>query len=93
MARNLVVVIGDIDRCVEAAAARLCAPVRITVDADVRRVAVHSNNLYTAGQLRRFGVTVTERVPMAVRLSDANARYLAADPFRGVRRAGRRGRP
>jgi GTP cyclohydrolase II len=35
-------------------------------------------------QLRRFGVTVTERVPTAVHLSSANARYLATKAQRGA---------
>jgi GTP cyclohydrolase II len=37
-----------------------------------------SNNPDKAGQLESFGVTVTERVPTAVHLSEANSRYLAA---------------
>jgi GTP cyclohydrolase II len=47
------------------------------------RVALLSNNPDKAGQLDRFGVTVTERVPTGVHLSAANARYLAAKAFNG----------
>src|SRR5581483_6128115 len=43
----------------------------------VFRVALLTNNPDKARQLERSGVTVTERVPTAVHLSDANARYLA----------------
>ena len=47
------------------------------------RVALLSNNPDKAGQLGRFGVTVTRRVPTGVHLSDANARYLATKARRG----------
>jgi GTP cyclohydrolase II len=49
----------------------------------VSRVALLSNNPDKARQLGRFGVTVTERVPTGVHLSDANARYLATKALRG----------
>jgi GTP cyclohydrolase II len=47
------------------------------------RVALLSNNPDKARQLARFGVTVTERVPTRVHLSNANARYLATKARRG----------
>ena len=47
------------------------------------RVTLLSNNPDKARQLGRFGVTVTERVPTGVHLSDANARYLATKARRG----------
>ncbi len=47
-------------------------------------VAVLSNNPDKADQLERLGVTVTERVPTAVHLSPANARYLATKARRGA---------
>jgi GTP cyclohydrolase II len=50
----------------------------------VRRAALLSNNPDKARQLRRFGVTVSERVPTAVHLSEANARYLATKAQRGA---------
>ena len=50
----------------------------------VRQVALLSNNPDKAQQLQRFGITVTERVPTAVHLSDANARYLATKAHRGA---------
>jgi GTP cyclohydrolase II len=50
----------------------------------VLRVALLSNNPDKARQLERFGVTVTERVPTAVHLSPANARYLATKARRGA---------
>jgi len=49
----------------------------------VLRIALLTNNPDKARQLRRFGVTVTERVPTAVHLSYANARYLATKARRG----------
>ncbi len=49
----------------------------------VTRVALLSNNPDKAEQLARLGVSVTERVPTGVHLSEANVRYLAAK----VRRA------
>jgi GTP cyclohydrolase II len=48
------------------------------------RVAVLSNNPDKSDQLERLGVTVTERVPTAVHLSPANARYLATKARRGA---------
>src|SRR3954466_872019 len=50
----------------------------------VSRVALLSNNPDKARQLRRFGVTVTARVPTAVHLSAANARYLVTKARRGA---------
>ena len=43
-----------------------------------RRVALLSNNPDKAEQLGALGIDVVERVPTAVHLSTANARYLAA---------------
>jgi GTP cyclohydrolase II len=48
------------------------------------RIALLSNNPDKAQQLRRFGVSVTERVPTAVHLSATNARYLATKARRGA---------
>ena len=48
------------------------------------RVALLSNNPDKAQQLRRFGVTVAERVPTEVHLSASNARYLATKARRGA---------
>jgi GTP cyclohydrolase II len=48
------------------------------------QVALLSNNPDKAEQLEGFGITVTERVPTAVHLSDANARYLATKAQRGA---------
>ena len=50
----------------------------------VPRVALLSNNPDKARQLRRFGVTVTQRVPTGVHLSATNARYLATKARRGA---------
>ncbi len=50
----------------------------------LQRVALLSNNPDKAAQLGRLGVTVAERVPTAVHLSPANARYLAAKARRGA---------
>jgi GTP cyclohydrolase II len=50
----------------------------------VPRVALLSNNPDKARQLRRFGVTVTARVPTGVHLSAANARYLVTKARRGA---------
>jgi GTP cyclohydrolase II len=50
----------------------------------VSRVALLTNNPDKAQQLRRFGVSVTARVPTAVHLSEANARYLATKARRGA---------
>jgi GTP cyclohydrolase II len=49
----------------------------------VSRTALLSNNPDKARQLGRFGVTVAERVPTGVHLSDTNARYLATKALRG----------
>ena len=49
----------------------------------VRQVALLSNNPDKAQQLQRFGITVAERVPTGVHLSDSNARYLATKAQRG----------
>jgi GTP cyclohydrolase II len=49
----------------------------------VTRVALLSNNPDKVRQLRRFGVTVTARVPTGVHLSATNARYLATKARRG----------
>ncbi|NJP34369.1 GTP cyclohydrolase II [Micromonospora thermarum] len=49
----------------------------------VDRVRLLSNNPDKAGQLRRLGITVTERVSTGVYLSPANAGYLAAKATRG----------
>jgi GTP cyclohydrolase II len=51
---------------------------------DVTRVALLSNNPDKATQLSNLGVTVTERLPTAVHLSAANARYLATKAHRGA---------
>jgi len=48
------------------------------------RVALLSNNPDKARQLGRFGVSVASRVPTAVHLSAANARYLATKARRGA---------
>jgi GTP cyclohydrolase II len=50
----------------------------------VSRVALLSNNPDKARQLRRFGVTVSARVPTGVHLSATNARYLATKAQRGA---------
>jgi GTP cyclohydrolase II len=50
----------------------------------LRRVALLSNNPDKATQLARHGVEVAERVPTALHLSSANARYLAAKAGRGA---------
>jgi GTP cyclohydrolase II len=49
----------------------------------VTRVALLSNNPDKAAQLTGHGVIVTERLPTAVHLSAANARYLATKAHRG----------
>jgi len=48
------------------------------------RIALLSNNPDKAEQLGRLGVTVTERVPTGVHLSEANAGYLATKAGRGA---------
>jgi GTP cyclohydrolase II len=48
------------------------------------RVALLSNNPDKAEQLCRLGVTVTERVPTGVHLSEANARYLSTKAQHGA---------
>ena len=50
----------------------------------VSRIALLSNNPDKAGQLRRFGIAVTEEVPTGVHLSAANARYLATKAASGA---------
>jgi GTP cyclohydrolase II len=50
----------------------------------VSRIALLSNNPDKARQLRRFGVTVTERVTTGVHLSATNARYLATKARRAA---------
>jgi GTP cyclohydrolase II len=50
----------------------------------VSRIALLSNNLDKARQLRRFGVTVDALVPTGVHLSAANARYLGTKARRGA---------
>ncbi|MGW9113377.1 GTP cyclohydrolase II [Microbacterium sp. NPDC055683] len=62
---------GEDERDYTAAAQMLRA-----VGADTIRLL--SNNPDKAGQLERLGVAVVERVPTAVHLSSANARYLRA---------------
>jgi hypothetical protein len=49
-----------------------------------QRVFSFSNNPDKARQLRRFGVTVTSRMPTGVHLSPTNARYLATKARRGA---------
>ncbi len=46
------------------------------------RIALLSNNPDKAAQLQRLGVEVSERVPTAVHLLTANARYLTAKVVR-----------
>jgi len=50
----------------------------------VARIALLSNNPDKATQLEELGVSVVERVPTGVHLSDANAGYLAAKADRGA---------
>ena len=50
----------------------------------VLRVALLTNNPDKARQLRRFGVTVSARVPTAAHVSSANAHYLATKARRGA---------
>jgi GTP cyclohydrolase II len=50
----------------------------------VSRVALLSNNPDKARQLRRYGMTVTARVPTGVHLSATNARYLATKARTGA---------
>jgi GTP cyclohydrolase II len=50
----------------------------------VLRVALLSNNLDKARQLRRLGIAVTAQVPTGVHLSAANARYLATKAASGA---------
>jgi GTP cyclohydrolase II len=68
---------GEDERCYLVAAQMLHA-------LGVSRVALLSNNPDKAWQLRRFGVTVMERVPTGVHLSAANAHYLATKALRGA---------
>jgi GTP cyclohydrolase II len=74
---NLALGHGEDERCYLVAAQMLHA-------LGVSRVALLSNNPDKAWQLRRFGVTVTERVPTGVHLSAANAHYLATKARRGA---------
>ncbi len=62
---------GEDERDYRAAAKMLRA---VGVDS----IRLLSNNPDKAAQLEAFGVTVTERVPTAVHLSEANSRYLEA---------------
>ena len=48
------------------------------------KVALLSNNPDKTAQLERLGVTVSEMVPTALHLSDANASYLATKVRRGA---------
>jgi GTP cyclohydrolase II len=50
---------------------------------DEPRVALLTNNPDKVTQLRRLGVTVTDRVPTGAHLSLANSRYLATKVLRG----------
>ena len=50
----------------------------------LRRVALLSNNPDKAEQLTRLGITVSERVPTGVHVSDSNVHYLAAKARRGA---------
>ena len=50
----------------------------------VDRIALLSNNPDKATQLSRLGITVANRVPTGVHLSDANAHYLATKAVRGA---------
>jgi GTP cyclohydrolase II len=50
----------------------------------VPQIALLSNNPDKADQLEQLGVTVTERVPTGVHLSDANAGYLTTKATRGA---------
>ena len=72
---NLALGRGEDERDYTAAAQMLLA---LGVD----RIALLSNNHDKAEQLERLGVEVSERVPTAVHLSAANARYLAAKVVR-----------
>lgn len=47
------------------------------------RIALLSNNPDKTAQLTRLGVTVTERVPTGIHLSEANSGYLTAKARRG----------
>ncbi len=60
------------------------APAQMLQALGVSQVVLLSNNPDKAGQLRRFGITVTARVPTAVHLSATNARYLATKARRGA---------
>ena len=72
---NLALGRGEDERSYAAAAQMLLA-----LGAD--RIALLSTNPDKAAQLERFGVEVTDRVPTAVHLSAANARYLSAKVVR-----------
>jgi GTP cyclohydrolase II len=74
---NLALGHGEDERCYRVAAQMLQA-------LGVSRVALLSNNPDKAWQLRRFGVTVTARIPTSVHLSATNAHYLATKARRGA---------
>jgi GTP cyclohydrolase II len=74
---NLALGHGEDERCYLVAAQMLHA-------LGVCRIALLSNNPDKAWQLRRFGMSVTARVPTRVHLSAANARYLATKAQRGA---------
>ena len=60
------------------AAAQMLAALGVT------EIALLSNNPDKALQLRRFGVSVSARVPTGVHLSETNARYLGTKAARGA---------
>ena len=60
------------------------SPRRCSLALGVQRVALLSNNPDKAAQLARLGISVVRRVPTAVHLSPANARYLATKAARGA---------
>ena len=74
---NLALGHGEDERCYLVAAQMLHA-------LGVCRIALLSNNPDKAWQLRRFGMSVTARVPTRVHLSATNARYLATKAQRGA---------
>jgi len=59
-------------------AAQMLAALRST------RVALLSNNPDKADQLRHLGITVTEKVPTGVHISESNSAYLATKVLRGA---------
>ena len=58
--------------------ARLPAAAQMLRALGADRIALLSNNPDKAAQLERLGIEVSERIPTAVHLSPANARYLSA---------------